>query len=219
MAEFPRAPHDRRIDELGSTDRIHSLGDAKDYLAAVLEKFGLHQVNIPGFEGIRERLATAEYSAVVNPNRRIRESVVAQAFNRIMDEWNAPKWAPTSTEEVHNLRLGLAKVFLPHIIAHAPTGEVQDAIRPVEAVYLLCLLEFNRRVLLGNKEKGGNSPPTSHPPAHTDGAGLFVPVRPSEEALQKQREYLQARDSFFARHPGIDLTLRMHDLLKSLNVD
>ncbi len=218
MKDFPRTPEDRRIDELGSEARIHSPDDAAVYVFAAAGKFGLDEARIAAFKTVLDRLARAEYAAVLHPSRRIPESRIAGTFNRMMAEWSAPAWARTSIEEVHGLRMGVAKVFLPHGVSRSADGGLSNAARPVEAVYVLRLLEGQRPWLPRHKEemeKGyyGN---------FTEPGGLprFVPGKPpSAEAARQEREYVEARDKYLAEHSLAELTLKMQELLTNLGLD
>jgi hypothetical protein len=93
-------PLDQPIDELGA--HVQKEGDAKAYVEALVKRWGPQEAgpHLPEFEG---RLARAEYLAVRNPDKLIRESQVATTFNRLMDEWRMPEWTSISALNSTNL--------------------------------------------------------------------------------------------------------------------
>lgn len=218
-------PADRQVDALGAESNIHSIQDAEAYVNALIQKyqkefsqrFGVINADLDRFGRIETRIADAEYAAVRNHDKRIPEAVVVSAFNGLMDEWNTPPWARVSVEELHAYRAQLALMRYPASVARSDDGNLSDNCRPVEAVLLLYRLERSRGVSPGLRQlvESGNfnyaaGQQASPGPLNT----RLVPGRPAGDdvipeanraaALEREREYVSARDAFFSAHPNID---------------
>jgi hypothetical protein len=115
MAEFPLSPADRKIDELGAEGRIHTEADAQYYVQAFLYKLGVNKESMGQIETFKLRLARAEYLAVKDPSNRIPEALVADAFNRLMDDWGTPTWTRINNvdEIATDVQQGIVYVTVP----------------------------------------------------------------------------------------------------------
>jgi hypothetical protein len=207
MNEFPRSAIDKKVDKLGA--EILSEEDAQAYVEALAERFGLDETQLPGSDKLKLRLARAEFAAVREPSRRIPEAKVADVFNEWMDEMDAPKWARASVSQVHNLRLGVAKVLLPHVVDRSSQGDILNTVRPAEAIYLLWLVEFQFRTppLPDTGERSSSAPRP------------FEASRPTRETLQRLHSYETARQKYFNRQLGAELQLQVMKLFDALGLD
>jgi len=218
LLESHLSPVDRKIDELGAETRIRSHKDAEAYIEALVKRFGLDEARLPDLDELKSRLARAEYAAVHEPSRRISEARVANVFDKWMGEMSAPKWARTSVSQVRDLRLGVAKILLPHVIRRSPQGDIPDTVRPAEAIYLLWLLEFQFRSP-HTTEGAALNPNTAGMPDRTESLRPFHASRPTGETLQRQHSYETARENYFNRHSGAELQLRVTQLFDTLGID
>ncbi len=90
MVDFPLSPIDANINRLSSRSNIHSVQDAQVYIDTLLEKYRLDDAKVPSLSALKRRVADAEYAAVLDPKREISEALVADVFNKTMNEWGTP---------------------------------------------------------------------------------------------------------------------------------
>lgn len=152
-----------RLNELASN--IHSVADARRFIDALAELF---QDDLPptwATEALRNRLAQAEYLTVTNPQRRITEEHLAQAWNTYITTIQAPNDSAVSPAEIHYLRdaffangravwnRGYRNFWvLPSIFATRPDGTLAPACRLVESFRILYDLDRFPENLRGARE-------------------------------------------------------------------
>jgi hypothetical protein len=99
---------------------------------------------------VRQRLAMAEYQSAANPEKRIPEQQIADAWNRYATEVGAPQEALVTAADVHYLRdafyvgadhawaHGIQNLFtVPNIYAVGPDGKVGRDSRVIEALRIV----------------------------------------------------------------------------------
>lgn len=239
--DIPFSPADQRIDNLGKESSIKSIQDVDTYINAIIERFRpelssrFGDISLsPQFDEIRSRVAAAEYRAVGNHSARIPEKLIASVFNDVMNTWNEPAWTRISVEELHAYRTLVAKIRYPASVARDDEGNLSDSCRPVEAVLLLYRLERNRGVSTGLRQlvESGNfdyaaGQQVSPGPLNTrlvPGSHAGDDIRRDAEAnraaaLEREREYVSARDAFFSAHPNIDPVDHIEHILDLLHIN
>lgn len=143
---YPLSPVDKNIDQLGEPGHMTSEANAEAYVNALLEKFRLDESVVPKLGEFKQRLVRAEFSSVHDPEKRIAEGKVADAFNGLMDEWQTPDWTRVSAAELHAFRVTMSLGLYPRSVTRLEDGTVSGSCRPVEAVYLIYLLHANMGV-------------------------------------------------------------------------
>ena len=221
MSQFPFSITDRRIDELGAEARIQSETDAEAYVGAFLQKFKLDEVQ-PQVIGVwKARLARAEFDAVRHPEKRISEKAVAETFNQLMERWNVPTWTRISVEELHLLRTAISIGLYPRSMPRSSDGKISGNCRPVEALYLIYLLqsrggvpvELRKRVSEGDWPK--TMPKDSEPLA---APMVRLKVDSSPDEMQHQGEYFAARTNYFANHRDRSFEEEVDELFRKFHV-
>jgi hypothetical protein len=181
--------------------------DVEAYVDALLEKFQLDENKLPGLIDFRSRLINSEFSAVLHTENRIPESFVGQVFNELMDKWQMPAWTRVSVPEVHAFRVTMSLALYPNSVSRLPDGNLPPDCRPVEALYLIYLLNANMGVPSGLRDsvRSGRRPaedPRTLPPQGV--IGLHQSKKSSSE-IQRLREYSAALSAYFASHPDFKL--------------
>lgn len=203
--QLPFSPVDRQIDALGTASNIHSPADAEAYINAILDKYKIDPATIPGLSPLAHRLAVAEYAAITSdPSKRIPEARIAEAFNRLMDEWGEPKWTRITVEDFHRFHKIKAVTLIPYSVSRDAEKNVAYSYRPVEAVYLFGVLSIDRG--LQSNYKTLPDLPSAKGPVHVDTTKTRLqPVNnPTKEWVAMNRnytEYLQIRSAWLQGHP------------------
>ncbi|MGH7867664.1 MAG: hypothetical protein ACREP9_08560 [Candidatus Dormibacteraceae bacterium] len=221
MVSFPLSPVDAKINSLGARSNIHSARDAEAYIDALLQKHRFDDPKLPGLSEVKARVARAEYSAVEDPSREIPEHVIAEAFNRMMDEWSAPPWTRISEKELHAFRALKALVLYPAVVSRSHGGDLSPTSRPVEALYVLYLLQAGGGVPaeLREKVKEGGWPDLLSSRQATIQSQKLQLITPNPEKARRQREYFAARDAHFQSHPILDPVEEVNRLLNALRIE
>lgn len=134
--------------------QIRSEADAREFVDAIAEVF---KKDLPPFwatSSVRQRVAHAEYEAVLDPSKLIPEQRIVDVWNRYVREIGSPEETLVTVAEIHSLRDGeqaSAQVFwakgsqniwtMPNIYALGEDGRVASGSRTVEAVRVLYDLE------------------------------------------------------------------------------
>lgn len=210
MPNLPLSEADRSIDELGA--KVQSEADARLFFEAVIRKFQLEEKRLTGLTEFNSRVARAEHLALQNPERRIPQSRVAYAFNRLMDEWNAPGWTRVSPEEFEKARNVLSFLYYPKISERTQARALEPNCRPIEAVYLILLLQSRPGILKQIREQ--------------EASGAFSPspgerkqlrqLSPAESDFRGKSEYLAARSKYFSETSKEELEGSFRELMESL---
>ena len=214
--KFPLQPIDRRIDDLGEESRLHSEDDVREYVGILLSKFELDEARSRFLRPLKDRLIQAEYSAVTHREKRIPESAVVAAFNTLMDSWDAPSTTRISGEEFQLFRTSMSVVLLPRSIERSVDGIPTPVCRPVEALYLIYLLQTEGGVSpqLRDAAKLGLQPKKL----------LLESSRPTRSELQLAPPqqgfgaYLRARSAHFAQRSEVDLANEAEAILLQLGI-
>ncbi len=221
MVEFPLSPIDANINRLSSKSTIHSVQDAEAYIDALLEKYKLDDAKVPGLSALKPRVARAEYAAVLDPTKEVSEALVADVFNKMMNEWVTPLWTRISVEELHAFRVFNGTFLYPAAVSRSASGDVSRSCRPVEAIYTLYLLESNRGVPLELREliRQGRWPKNlgdRQPVVESQRLQLLTrdPVK-----IKRDQEYLADRNAYFAAHPSLDPAEEVNRLLHTLRIE
>jgi len=214
--KFPLSAIDRTIDDLGAEHAIGSEESAKTYIDALLAKFRIDDEQVRDLTKFRSRLAHAEYNAVRNRKKRIPEVVVTQAFNRLMDAWSAPIQTRISTDELHAFRILTSVALTPKSTSRSSHGSVSPVCRPVEALYLIYLLQSQGGVEPELREavKSGRTADNLFGQSQTPvSAGLRL------SPAQGRGAYFRARANYFAQHPSLDIPTEIDRLLNQLGIE
>lgn len=209
-AEIPFAylEMDRRIDELGSPDRIRTEANAKAYVEALWKRWGYSpNETYPHLAVFEEQLAHAEYAVVRDPSKLIPESKVVKTFNKLMDEWQTPSWTRISVSELHAFRFTPATTIYPRSVARLPDQTIAPSCRPTEALILLYLLDYDAAMLPEIREQVRNSrfpwsflKQTRELVSKPSVSAEFPPRTPPERE-KREAQYMSYRDKYFASHP------------------
>jgi hypothetical protein len=222
MSTLPLSGIDGKIDELGTESHIRSERDAAAYIDALLEKYEVDEARLPGLAPLKARLARAEYATIQDPSKRIAERAVAEAFNKIMDRWHPQTGIRVSIEEFHAARVAMSLMVYPNSVSRASNGHVADSCRPVEALYLIYLLESSRSFLPGIRHLLEASQwPDEDLLMEQRKAGrrevrLGTPV-PGE--FQRDREYFLERTKYLQAHPNLNVAGQIDELFAALGIE
>lgn len=221
MHDFPQSPMDRRIDELGLEDRIRSDADAEAYVGALIDKFGLDKEWFSKLSVFRLRLAHEEYLAISDSSKRVSEASVRVAFNSLMDEWNTPAWTRiSSVDELHVFRIVMSLVANPGSVSRLPDGSVASTCRPVEAVYLMSMLDSQRGIPPQLREKLRNPEWLASIPKKLQMANIpSIHTAPLISGDTKRAiEYMAARSKYFASRSDQEIIKQIDKVLSALAI-
>jgi hypothetical protein len=138
------------INELAGN--IHSEADARAFVDAVAERVGGKELPSWATASVRDRVAHAEYGAVLDPSKLIPEQRVVNVWNEYVRELDAPEKTLVTVAEVHNLRdaqysmnksMWKKEQFpqslwtMPDVYAVGNDGKVANGCRAVEALRTL----------------------------------------------------------------------------------
>jgi len=217
-------PQDRRIDELGAPEQIHTETDAKSYVEALIERWDPNETN-PHLAEFEDRLAQAEYAAVRNPEKLILESQVANTFNRIMDDWGMPSWTRVSVPELHAFRITYASRVYPRSVARLPDESIAPSCRPTEALLLLHILDFTGGIPPNIRERVRE---TRFPWNLLKRLKWSRPVQPPVEyglhpepqtpESRQRGEYAICRRAHFASHPATSFESEVSTIFSQLGI-
>lgn len=207
--QLPFDPVDRQIDALGTVSNIHSQADAETYIGAILRhRYRKVDVSsVPGSALLEDRLASAEYAALTtDPSKRISEALLAQTFNRMMDEWGAPRWTRITAEDFHRFHKIKAATLIPYSVSRDAERNVAYTCRPVEAVYLFDLLSIERGLQSNYKTLPDFPNARTKGPVYVDPSKTRISVmtNPTKEWMAMNRnytEYLKIRSAWLQGHP------------------
>jgi hypothetical protein len=219
MTQLPLSPVDRKIDELGVEDRIQSEDDANSYVQALIDRVGFEKKGLSQLGEFKAHLAHAEYLSVTNPSRRLPEALVAGAFNELMREWGTPPWTHINNDdEMHAFRVVMSLIANPRSVSRLPDGTIATTCRPVEAVYLLWLLDYQMGIPPGLREKLGEPEWTASLPEKLEiktSPVLRAEAGPSD--AKRRLEYLAARSKYFSKYSTEEATTRIARILSTLD--
>jgi hypothetical protein len=199
----------QRINQLASPDSILSEADSRSYVDALSSQWG---VDGPSFEAFKERVARAEFLAVRDPNARVSEDSVASGFNLLMKELGSPRGMRLTKDQVHNFRrnffamaAGLS-MYNNMFARRVEDGNLDDHCRPVEALYLMFLLQFGPNMEASNA--GANLPRREK---------TRVSVRATFAAPStRESEYSAAVDRYFRKHSESEFAEALDRMLDNL---
>ena len=153
-----------RMNELAG--RIHSEADARALTDEIAKLF---RDSLPSewvAERIRNRIAHAEYEAVVDPWRRISEQRIADIWNEYVQEIGAPDELLVNAAEIHNMRdadqggaefmwtKGYQSIWtMPNIFAMGADGKIAGSCRALEALRVFYELDNQFMRLVGARER------------------------------------------------------------------
>ena len=153
-----------RMNELAG--RIHSEADARELTDAIAKQFADSLPSEWVAERIRNRIAHAEYEAVVDPWRLISEQRIADVWNEYVQEIGAPDEALVNAAEIHNMRdadQGAAEFMwtkgyqsiwtMPNIFAMGTDGKIAGSCRALETFRVFYELDNEFMNLLGARER------------------------------------------------------------------
>lgn len=220
MSQLPLLPMDRKIDELGVEQRIQSEADAALYVQALIDRVGFEKKGLPQLSEFKAHLAHAEYLSVENPARRVPEALVANAFNELMGEWATPAWTHiNNVSELHAFRVVMSVIANPRSVSRLPDGTVATTCRPVEAVYLLWLLDYQMGIPPALRERLHDPKWIASLPQTLEIKTSPV-VRADTEApsdAKRRLEYLGRRSMYFSRYSAKETTARIARILSTLD--
>jgi len=154
-----------RMNELAA--RINSEADARVFVDAVAHLFADSLPPSWATQGIRDRIAHAEYEAVSDPVRQIPEQRIADVWNKYVREIGASEEALVTTAEIHSMRdatfaagqrmwsRGMIQTAwtMPNIFAVGENGKVAEGCRAVEALRVIYDLDRMFDNLRGARER------------------------------------------------------------------
>lgn len=153
-----------RMNELAG--RIHSEADARALADEIAKLFADSLPSEWVAERIRNKIAHAEYEAVVDPWRLISEQRIADVWNEYVQEIGAPDEALVNAAEIHNMRdadQGAAEFMwtkgyqsiwtMPNIFAMGADGKIAGSCRALEALRVFYELDNQFMLLVGARER------------------------------------------------------------------
>lgn len=222
MAQLLLSPLDRRIDELGAEARIQTEDDARLYVQAISDRLGLEKKNVRELSALKLRLAHEEYLSVKNPSKRIPEARVADAFNSLMHEWKMPAWTRVqNAREMHAFRVVMSAIANPISASRLPDGNIAPTCRPVEAIYLIWLLNLQMGISPALREKL-RAPGWLEGVPHTievSGPPVLRADARDPSGAKRTLEYLNRRSMYFSRQSTEKATKRIARILNILSVE
>ena len=146
---------------------VHSEEDARAFVDAVAEQFAGSQLQLWTTQGIRHRIARAEFQAVSDPAKLIPEQRIVDIWNEYVREIDAPSETLVSVAEVHNLRdatLTMSHVMwdrkemhqlwtIPSIYAMGADGKIAIGCRAVEALKIFHDMSFTFQNIQSARER------------------------------------------------------------------
>lgn len=145
--------------------RIHSEADSSALVDKIAALFADALPPAWATQGIRRRIAHAEYEAVTDASQLIPEQRIADVWNEYVREIGAPDETLVTTAELHNLRdadFATAQFLWPggqniwtvsSIYAVDSDGKLSDGCRPIEALRILYGLDMMFDNLRGARER------------------------------------------------------------------
>jgi hypothetical protein len=153
-----------RINDLAG--RIYSEADASALVSEIADLFAAELPPAWSSNGIRQRVAHAEYETVRNPARLIPEQRIVDVWNQYVKEMGAPDEAIVSVAEIHSMRDGSYTVAqlmwarghqtiwtMPNVFALGPDGRVADRCRALDAIRVIHDLESLSQNLRGARDR------------------------------------------------------------------
>ena len=145
---------------------IQTPADARHFVDFLADLFSEETPSSWTSNALRNRIAQAEFAAVSDPQKTIRESRLAEAWNAYVDTIGAPEDQKVTPAEIHNLRdafLATARVgwnrgsrnfwLTPSIYATLPDGQLAPGCRAVESIRLLWDLAKNPNNIQAARER------------------------------------------------------------------
>jgi hypothetical protein len=146
---------------------VHSEEDARVFVDAVAEPFGRGRFQSWTTQGIRHRIARAEFDAVSNPSKLIPEQRIVDIWNEYVREIDAPADSLVSAAEIHNLRdatyamsqmlwdrKGMQQLWtIPSIYALGTDGKIAAGCRAVEALKIFHDMSFSFQNIQSARER------------------------------------------------------------------
>jgi hypothetical protein len=193
--KVPTSSHEdiaARINELAAPANITSEESAESYVSVLASQW---QMGGSTYADVKQRLARAELAAIQDSRRRVSADLVAEAFNRLMLELGAPESMHISGSEVRRFRYNYAQLparafIYPNMFARAADGTLSPDCRPVEALFLLYILQYGPNPEAAQGDMSSNNPgrriSSQHPQAML--------------ASGRETEYRTALDTYFRSH-------------------
>jgi hypothetical protein len=161
--KVPTSSHEdiaARINELAAPANITSEESAESYVSVLASQW---QMGGSTYADVRRRLARAELAAIQDSRRRVSADLVAEAFNRLMVEFGAPDSMHISACRVRRFRYNYAqppaRAFIyPNMFARADDGALSPDCRPVEALFLLYILQYGPNPEAAHGDMISNNP-------------------------------------------------------------
>jgi hypothetical protein len=194
-----------RINHLASPSSIRSKESALLYVNTFADAWGADDQS---FRYLRERIASAELLSVQDPGVRIPEDRIAKAFNTLMNELGAAQEMRITGKEVQHFRSNFFRIAnaYPNMLARRADGSLDDRCRPVEALYLIFLLQFGP-----NLEASRSSLTVS---AQQKGPSVTrVTLR---AATTREKQYSAAVDQYFRTHSVPTFNQTLNQILDEL---
>jgi hypothetical protein len=155
----------RRINELAAN--IHSEKDARAFIDAVAEEVSHHRHLLWTAQGIRHRVAKAEYESVSNSEQRISDQRLADVWNEFVRELDAPEKTLVTATDIHQQRANRYELskslwtrgsgesiwYMPNIHAVTGDGQLADGARALEAIDTLYSMGSNFSIVLMNRQR------------------------------------------------------------------
>jgi hypothetical protein len=148
------------INKLADSANIISEESAESYVSALASQW---QMSGSTYADVRQRLARAELAAIQDSRRRVSADLVAEVFNRLMVEFGAPQSMHISGSEVRRFRYNYAQLparafIYPNMFARADDGTLSPDCRPVEALFLLYILQYGPNPEAAHGDMISNNP-------------------------------------------------------------
>jgi hypothetical protein len=180
--------NDRSIQIINSLDdpEIESLGDAEAYVRQVARACGVQGPVLT--KGLLPRLAEGELAAAQDPSRLVSDDNVAEAFNFLSREFQAPHPQVLTGNEVLQFRTAMSAIY-PHVFSPKSV----PGSRPTQALIMLHQLVFNGGVPQGAKNLAQTDPQPGSRRIDSS-RGRLVPKR---DVNIVAREYQVAASRYF----------------------
>jgi len=195
--------NDRSIRIINSLDdpEIESLGDAEAYVRQVARACGVQGPVLT--KGLLPRLAEGELAAAQDPSRLVSDDNVAEAFNFLSREFQAPHPQVLTGNEVLQFRTAMSAIY-PHVFSPKSV----PGSRPTQALIMLHQLVFNGGVPEGAKRFAQKNPQ----PGGFKAVASRIQLNPDPNPSLAVREYRSASIAYFRRLNEPE----MHSLIESV---
>src|SRR5205814_1585558 len=142
----------------------------------------------------------------------VSESQLKDAHDTLLRAYGIPEFGLT-IQQIHNFRLRQSLLY-PKMYSRRQDGSIEEKCRPLEAAYLLFLIDFDFQSA-GADPAAQGVPPTLPPPKNFAATHISVSV---DVLSEREMKYRRARANFFSSASQKTIDELMLSLLSKLNL-